>query len=384
VLDTPSNWKSPGHRANYVIITHEDFTPAATRLADYRASQGLRVATVLITDVYDEFSHGVFDPNAIRDFLSYAYFNWSRPAPLYVLLVGDANYDYQDYLATGNKNYVPTHLFESNLIGQAATDNWFVSVSGNDPLPDMFLGRLAVRTLQQANIMVEKILAYEQNPSSVAWKRKALFVADDEAPFEAVSDELITRLPADYTPQRIYASLYPPKHDPTSNIITAINQGTLLINYIGHGSPESWGLWGESSSQTIFVKRDTANLHNSPLYPFLITGNCNNGAFAHPTIETSLAEEFVLVEKGGGVAAWSPTDLGYTFWHQSLIESLYQAIFADNIHRLGPATTIAKITAFGQLGWDEPVEIFTLFGDPALSLIGSGDDFFTYLPLIQK
>ncbi|MFQ5612634.1 MAG: C25 family cysteine peptidase [Anaerolineae bacterium] len=364
-LDSPSSWRSPNQGADYVIITHEDFAGAIAPLAGLRAGQGLRVATVQVTDIYDEFNDGVFDPQAIRDFLSYAYHNWTPPAPLYVLLVGDANYDYLDHLNTGAQNFVPTHLFESALIGQTPSDNWFVSVSGDDPLPDMFIGRLSVRTSEQATTVVNKILAYEQDPTPQAWQQTALFVADDEASFETISDDLIAALPANYTPQRIYAGSYPQPYDPTADILASIDQGTLIVNYIGHGSVTGWGSWPGGD---IFHKDDIFNAANAPRYPLLVTGNCNNGLFAHPTAPYALAEQFLWAAGRGGIAAWSPTGLGFLSWHDSMVRELYQAIFRDYLYQLGPATTAAKIAAFGQLGWTEPVEIFTLFGDPALAL----------------
>ncbi len=364
-LDTPSHWKSPDNGADYLLITHRDFAGVVTRLADYWASQGLRVATVQVTDIYDEFSGGLFDPAALREFLSYAYYHWKPPAPLYVLLVGDANYDYMDYLGTGNNNYVPTHLFESGLIGQTSTDNWFVCVSGDDPLPDMFIGRLSVRTLAEANTVVDKILGYEPSPPPGDWRQKALFVADDNGSFETISDGLMAVLPAGYTSQRIYATAYHQPYDPTPDILRAMDQGALIANYIGHGSVTSWGSWPGGS---IFNQSDIPKLKNGPRYPLLVTGNCNNGLFAHPTTLDALAEEFVNAQGRGGIAAWSPTGLGYAAWHNVMAGSLYQAMFGEYIYQLGPATTAAKLEAFARLGWREPIEIFTLFGDPALTL----------------
>jgi uncharacterized repeat protein (TIGR01451 family) len=365
LLDTPSNWKSPDNGADYLIITHQAFTEAAVRLAEHRANQGLRVATIQIADIYDEFSGGLFDPAAIRDFLSYAYYQWTPPAPQYVLLIGDANYDYLDYLGTGNDNYVPTHLFESGLIGQTPTDNWFVCVSGGDPLADMFIGRLSVRTLSEANTVVDKILGYEASPPPGDWRQKALFVADDDTSFEAISDGLIAILPAGYTSQRIYATLYRQPYDPTTDILKAIDRGVLIVNYIGHGSVTSWASW---PGGTIFSQSDISKLNNGPRYPFVVTGNCLNGLFAHPTTRYALAETLVDVQGRGGIAAWSPTGLGYASWHDAMAEALYQAMFGEYMYQLGPATTAAKLEAFARLGWREPIEIFTLFGDPALTL----------------
>ncbi len=366
LLDTPSTWRSSHNQADYLIITHSDFSEAASRLADYRAGQGRQVAVIQVTDLYDEFSGGRFTPQAIRDFLGYAYHHWTPPAPLYVLLIGDATYDYHDYLGTSNVNFVPTHLFTSGLIGQTSSDNWFVSVSGDDPLPDMFIGRLAVRTLPQAHQVIDKIVAYEQNlPDD--WQQKAVFVTDDgeNGLFETESDQLISLLPPNYDVKQIYPSLYPRPHDPTPDILKAIDEGALIVNYIGHGSVNGWNHWQD---QRILIDTDISSLNNGPRYPFLVTGNCYNGLFSHPESQDSLAESFVKAKEKGAIGAWSPTGLGYTFWHEATIKALYETIFADHNSQLGPATTTAKIEAYANLGWREPIEIFTLFGDPALAL----------------
>jgi uncharacterized repeat protein (TIGR01451 family) len=367
LLDTPSNWRSPDNGADYIIVTHKDFGDAAAQLADYRAGQGLRVATVGVTDVYDEFSGGVFDPQAIRDFFSYAYHHWTPPAPLYVLLIGDANYDYKDNFNNGRKNYVPAHLFESFLIGQASTDNWFVSVSGDDPLPDMFIGRLPVVTPSQANLMVAKILSYEQHPPPGDWRKNALFIADNDPNdvFEIISDGLIAALPNNYTAQRMYPTAYPYAYDPTPDIIATIDQGTSIVNYVGHGSVNDLATW--PGGESIFDGQDIAELDNGSTYPLLAVGNCYSGLFAYPKGE-AFAEEFVRHENGGGIAAFSPTGLGYVSWHDAVLHALYETIFDAYTYQLGPATTAAKIAALAQTGWTEPVEIFVLLGDPALVL----------------
>jgi hypothetical protein len=94
VKDQPSTLHDPANREDYIMITHKDFLQATERLADFRRKQGLDVIVVDIEDVYDEFSYGVFDPKAIKRFLRYAYFNWDK-IPTYVLLVGDAHWDYK-------------------------------------------------------------------------------------------------------------------------------------------------------------------------------------------------------------------------------------------------------------------------------------------------
>ena len=94
---------SSQNQADYIVITHEEFREAIQPLVEWRTSRGLEVKVVSITDVYDEFSYGLVDPVAIRDFLRHAHGSWTRPAPQYVLLVGDASYDLRNNLGGPNR-----------------------------------------------------------------------------------------------------------------------------------------------------------------------------------------------------------------------------------------------------------------------------------------
>ena len=95
-----------------------------------REAQGLRVKAVDVAHIYDAFSYGIVSPQAIKDFISYAYDNWTPPAPKYVLIVGDATYDVKDNWGAGSVTYVPSYLTFTEYIGETATDQWFAQVSG--------------------------------------------------------------------------------------------------------------------------------------------------------------------------------------------------------------------------------------------------------------
>jgi len=383
VLDTPSDLKSTANGADYIIITHEDLYESILPLASYRESQGLRTKTVEVTDIYDEFSHGIFDPQAIRDFLSYAYRNWLPPAPSCVLLVGDANLDYKDNFHTGNINYVPTHLYETWELGETPNDNWFVCVSGDDILPDMFIGRISVKTRSDVEIVVNKIIDYEQAPPPGEWNRNLLFVADDDIPsFESISEELIDLLPSGYDPSRVYVSDYSISDDPTSDIISHINSGGVIANYVGHGNVDVWGSW---EGGRIFESADIASLNNGGKLPFVTTMTCLNGFFPHPEDDFSLAEEFLRAENRGAIAVWSPTGLGYPSGHRVLVKELFKAIFTNDDRVLGSATTQAKIATYTQgSGWGDLLETFVLFGDPATEIGLPSNVFEVYLPIIVR
>ena len=250
LLDDPSNLKTPQNGADYIIIAHESLLNSVKPLANHRKTQGLRVLTVNVTDVYDEFASGLEDPQAIKDFLKYAYENWQRPAPLYVLLVGDATLDYKDNFKTGFKNLVPTHLVETRFV-QTASDNWFVSVSGDDPIPDMFIGRISVKTPSGVDAVVNKILAYEGTIPS-GWNKNVQFVADnpdDGGDFEESSEKIIRLLPDGINSLRVYQTV---EGNSAESIISKnINDGVLITNYAGHGILNLWAKEKMYSSEAV-------------------------------------------------------------------------------------------------------------------------------------
>jgi len=366
-LDHASSWKDTRNGADYIVITHEDFYTHALALAHHRSALGLRAATVKVEDIYDEFNHGIFSPQAIRDFLSFTYHHWIAPAPTYVLLVGDACQDYKDNLGTGTMNYVPSQIVETELAGEAPSDNWFVLVSGDDVLPDMFISRLPSQTASEAEDMVDKMIAYEDNPPDATWDDKALFVADDDSSaFELTSEQLADILLHDFTANKVYVSQYPPG-DPTVDIKNYINQGSVLVSYAGHGTTSSWGWWG-GDDDWFFDSGDVAALNNTNKLPVVTAADCLNGYFVH-TSRSCMAEEFLLLEDKGAVAVWAATSLGYPSSHRMMFREFYEAIFQDNLYALGTATTAAKIAAYSQdSSLDELVETFVLFGDPATQL----------------
>jgi len=116
-LDQPSNLRDTSNQASYIIISHVAFLSPVSpnpvspmqQLANFRATQGFTTAVVDVQDVYDEFSGGVFDPNAIHDFLDYAYHNWTQPRPMYVVLGGDGHFDYKN-IYPWETNFIPPFL----------------------------------------------------------------------------------------------------------------------------------------------------------------------------------------------------------------------------------------------------------------------------------
>jgi hypothetical protein len=385
--DTPSSLADETNGADYILITHRDLGWDGTGdqeawlsdpdprlgLVALRESQGLRVEVVDVADIYDEFSYGLFTPQAIKDFLAHAYENWTPPAPQYVLLVGDATFDFKDNLGFGTVNYVPSYTAFTEFKGETVTDEWFVRISGEDAVPDLYIGRLPAATRDQARVMVEKILAYEDYenfPNTKTWEKNVLLVADDqeeeyEAVFETINREAAALIPpAMNAPSEEYLGDYVDPELLKTAIKDKINDGTLIVNYSGHGHVQLW-------AHDIFTTDDVAGLTNTGMLPFFVAMTCLNGDFSNPEAWNfpSMAEALLRSQDKGAIAAFMSTGRTEPYGQRILDRALFDALFTQDIRALGPAISSAKqvLLANGSQ-YEETSEVFLLFGDPAMSL----------------
>jgi hypothetical protein len=345
--------------ADYIAVVHPDFVEALQPLVDYRRSQGLRVTVASIDDVYDAFSYAMPDPGAIRDFMVYARDNWQEPAPRFLLLVGDASYDYLGFLPNSTSNFVPTYLLATHFVGETASDNWFVSLETESDQPDMAVGRIPAQTAQQVADVVAKTLAYEQGKIEGDWAEKALFVADDkESNFQEIADDLAsTRIPQSYQVEKIYLGQ---AENPNEQLLQSLKEGVGLVTYVGHGSMNVW------AQEKILQTADVAGLDNQAL-PFMMTMTCLVGYFHHPQA-TSMGEELLFKPNGGVVAALVPTSESLATDQSELASSIYTHLFGD-------ASTVGEAIMLGKRDLTQEretmqdlIETFLLLGDPALRL----------------
>ncbi len=376
--------------ADYLIITHPAFADALGPLADLRRSQGLTVAVVNVLGIYDAYGDGRPDPEAIRRFIADAYRTWN-PRPVYVLLVGDGSFDPKRYRAESPTTYIPPYLLEVGPAGgETAADNRYVCVDGEDNLPDLLLGRLPVKTADEARAIVQKIVDYEARPLPGGWNASVLLVADDPdeaGDFPTISDSAAAHVTDPFTVTRRYcAGSQPYQSDCPDTEAAAIhsaalndwNRGALLVQYTGHSSWQQW------ARERFFHLDDLPSLANSRRYPVVAEMTCFTGAFHRP--EPTLDEELVTHPDAGAVAAWGPTGLGASAGHQRLSDGFFRAVFSDTVGTLGEATLAGKLNLLGAPQWSDLLDTFVLLGDPALrwnrALIPWATHVF--LPLVQR
>jgi hypothetical protein len=359
-LWTPTSLKSSNNGADYILITARDYLSAVAPLGTLRQEQGLRVATVAVEDIFNEFSYGLFDPQAIKDFLRYAYANWQTPAPTYVFLLGDANTDYRGYLGNGKKNIVPVHLSNTADLGVTPDDNWYVAFAEGTIIPQMAIGRIPANSSTMAANVANKIVSYED---LTAYRpQEALFVADNnEVAFEELNETLISHLPSNFGERRVYLRSYTNVSTATQDIIAGINAGMLLTTYVGHGDVTHW------AGEPLFDPTKISLLNNSNKLTFVTALECLNGYFSQP-FRYCLGEEFVIPPDKGAIASFASSGLGYTWEHAILGNELFASIFQENHNILGAVCAQSKIDAYAQGATGDLVKSFVLLGDPATRL----------------
>ncbi|MCS7282609.1 MAG: C25 family cysteine peptidase [Anaerolineae bacterium] len=366
-------WLSPAGEgvsgADYLIIAHPAFADALGPLINLRRSQGLTVAVASVLGVYDAYGDGRPDPEAVRRFIADAYTTWN-PRPTFVLLVGDGSYDPKRYRPESPPTFVPPYLADVDpTLGETAADNRYACVDGNDTLPDLLLGRLPVKTADEARAVVRKIVDYETNPLPGGWNASVLLVADDQdwaGNFPALSDAVAAWVTAPFTVTRRYCLGNDPGRDDCDAEAPALhaallgdwNQGAFLVQYFGHASWQQW------VRERVFHLDDLPSLRNSRRYPVLAEMTCFTGMFHRP--EPTLDEALVTLPDAGAVAAWGPTGLSLATGHRRLADGLFRAVFSDTVATVGEATLAGKLNlAAGGLYLDL-LDTYVLLGDPAL------------------
>ena len=372
--------------AKYIIVTHKNFREAANSLKAYKETQAPITISTYVADIdqiYNEFSGGLVDPSAVRDYLKYAFDNW-QIEPEYVLLFGKGTYDYKNVEGFGD-NFVPTwqSIQSLALINSYTTDDYFVKVSGNnDPKVDLALGRITCTNITDANNIVAKIKNYELNQEKGKWRNLITLVADDgyttkgpegvlwehTRPSENIAN---TYLPKFFDVQKIYSAAYPDvitgqgRRKPQVNqaIVDAINNGTLLINYIGHGSPELW------AHEVILEKSVILPQMVNDKYFFLCAATCDFGYFDIPNYQ-SAAEAFLFLPNSGAIGVFSAARLVYSSQNHNLNYALVDTLFKSQRDTLNLVISIGKASFLTkQTNYTVNDQKYNIFGDPTLRLL---------------
>lgn len=363
-----------------LIIYHPDFETQAQQLAEHRRTfSGLDVALVPVGQVYNEFSSGRVCPTAIRDFAKLIF---ERDGALqYLLLVGDGSFDGRN-IYKFNDNFIPIYEKDRHheIFGYPADDYFviFSNTAGADPLVNdisISVGRLPVRTVAEAQAVVNKIIQYDTNPDYLQdWRTRMLFLGDDEDSGDHSNDSdeaanvVLTNRPQ-FGVSKLFFDLFPQERTAAGDRYPAVEdeldravfRGSAITTYLGHGGPRGW-----AQERVLDIPR-IQSWTNMDRLSLFITATCTFGNYDNSDF-VSAAEELLLSNRGGAIALLTTTRPVYAFRNSALTNrSLIDILQKDangNWGTFGDAIRIAKNSLSSPNGFDNERK-FTLLGDPA-------------------
>jgi hypothetical protein len=380
-----------------IVVTHPNFVDQARRLAGFHADQdGLDTIVVMTPQLFNEFGNGAPDPSAVRDFARMFYERAATESelPRYLLLFGDGSYDYKnlDYDASVNQNFVPT--FESvnstNPINTFVSDDFFGfldpgeggTVITRDTLGlDLGIGRLPVKTAAEARDVVDKIIHYSSEASLGSWRNVVTFVADDEdgdlhrRDADRIAEEEVAAVYPVYNIDKIYLDAYQQvsasggERYPDANqaISNRMFSGTLIMNYTGHGSEQSW------AKERVLSESDISAWTNFDKLALFITATCSFSRYDNPAA-TSAGEQTLLLADGGAIALITTVRLVFSNANFETNREIFRLIFEPMPD--GSRPTLGDVVRLTKVGLATGPDLsdgdnnrkFTLLGDPALRL----------------
>lgn len=370
---------------NYMIITNNELSGQAQRLATYHeTNSNLITKVVLLDEIYNEFSSGSKDITGIRDFIKHVYnTNSSTETKLqYVCFFGDGSYDYKDRIQ-GNNNIVPVKLsgISFNLASSWVSDDFFVMLDDNEGTMstshtiDVISSRIPVSTIPEATIVVDKILSYYDKEAIGDWRNTVTLLADDiddinsdrnlQSGVEIIADEITEKKPI-FNINKIYADAFVQQNssggerypDVNRAITNAIEKGTLVFDYFGHGGED-----GFAAERILDVPQIQA-LNNQNTLPLFITITCDFSRFDNPNRITA-GELFFKSKTGGAASMITTTREVFISTGQRFNEELIRILLAFN----NEDYTIAEALMKTKNGFSSSQKFFIYsFGDPAMKL----------------
>lgn len=377
--------------ADYLIVTHRTLLSQAERLATFhRQRNNLRVIVVTTDQIFNEFSSGIPDPTAIRDFTKMYFDKFSSNTATktrYLLLFGDASFDYKNRISN-NTNLVPA--YQSNVsidpLSTYTSDDFFGFLDDNEDinsglitnLLDVGIGRIPAKNIEEAKNYVDKVEAYSSKESFGSWRTNISFIADDEDNNLHLDDaELVigsaTASNPIYNFQKIYLDAFRQESGSAGSRYPLVNEtinnrifnGTLMMNYIGHGG-------AARLAEEVIMDQAMINSWNNPSrLPLFITATCDFAPYDNPFIN-SIGENIILRPKTGGIALLTTTRLVFSFSNR-IMNNNYMRIALEpdasgNYKSLGESILAAKNFTYQNSGDIINNRKFTLLGDPALTL----------------
>lgn len=340
-------YEVPNHWGKMLIISHPAFMPAMQPFIAWKKATGMEVEMINYATLGSE--------SAIQNAISERYLSGLK----YVLFVGDIA-------------QIPS---PSRSGGKS--DPSYGYVEGDDAYPEVFIGRFSAESLADVEIQVQKALQYEQATAGNHFENVTGIASnegpgdDNELDYEHIRNMEADLLNFSYTSSHEFFDGSQQEQDATGNptaddVASAIDAGTGLILYTGHGSSESF-----SSSE--FSNADIAQLDNASKLPIIWSVACVNGEFDNGTC---FGEAWLRARQGS-----TPTGAATVFmssinqsWNPPMSAQDEMVDILSGLHATNQGRTFGSISLSGCMlmndeygtAGDEITDTWHIFGDPSL------------------
>ena len=378
-----------GSAVNYLIITSGALEAEFQRLADWKTLKGVPAVVRTIGWIEQNYWSGADQAESVRNFIREAYEKWGVE---YVLLGGDTDVISERYAYTTfyTGEFIPTDMYFSCLDGTWNADGdslWgeaFHSVTDTgddaDLFAEVYVGRFPASTVDEARILIDKTIAYEE-PADTVYKEDFLFlgevifpsdyepgdqiVLDGAEILQAIYDGYLAGNPA-VTTTRLYENYpaYAGSADLTVVSSTAaMNLGSNHVIHAGHGYKYNMSV-GDGS----IINYDAAKLTNGDETFSMYLMNCTNVAFD----TDCLAEYFMLNPDGGAFAVTGASRSAFPSASSPYMDEYYNLLFAEGVVQLGKLYTKSR-EPFTSYASGETADRWTHFiynylGDPECNM----------------
>lgn len=371
-----TNLRDPSRGADYILLTHKSLNQSTQEYMDFiEANYNLRFERVFVEDVYDEFGFGQNWAESIKDFLVFTKNNWTSPAPSYVNIVGDANYDYKNVWNPAptprKKNLVPSYGFP-------VSDQWYTTLdSTNLNIPQLFISRIPANSDSEVRAYLSKYKTYLIRRYDEWNKRFLLFSGGDPTKptelttIKSANDQVLNNIilppPISGNAINFYKTLNPPTNfGPFSNDLTEnwIDSSGLFINYIGHSGTRTWdnGITEVEDLKSTFPDR----------YQLISDFGCSTGKFSEPDVN-AFGELFIAQSpKGDAITYLGNSSLGFLSTSVTFPRIFYRNLLTDSVNSIIKSHIRSKLEMLNSSGYSDPSRVFNYcnlsFGDPLIEL----------------
>tara|TARA_Y100001954_G_C15821967_1_gene610430 strand:- start:753 stop:4601 length:3849 start_codon:yes stop_codon:yes gene_type:complete len=388
-----------------VILTSLALDSAANRLANLHANEGMTVAVVNQREIWNSFSSGSPDPTALKMLMMMLRDKAESPdeEPKHLLLMGDGSYFNRNLNPDGINLLTFQSSNSESTVSSYVTDDYFGLLedgAGEAPGDKLTIGvgRIPAPNLESALAMVSKIETYlgapidssdvinclgeEESSKFGVWRNKILFVTDDQdgnnsdgwrhmSDSEVHSNHVIEDY-NEYDVIKIYPDAYVQESTPggerydeaEAEIQRKVEEGALIVDYIGHGGARGWAHERILNTTTI---REWTNKNRLPVF---MTATCELSRYDDPD-EESAGEMLIFNPNGGAVGMLTTTRTVFSGGNQELNTAFFQTVLDEDagtgqMRCLGDICKDTKNS--DEVTSTVNMRNFSLLGDPAMML----------------